>query len=253
MSYDILTSQGRIRPGLGRGARGRTKMILRKRGIKGTSKYISRFRSGYNRTGGFYGRFRGLEPELKFFDTALVFNFDTTAECSTSNLTGNVHIVPQDDTPSGREGRHISIKSLQMRGNITFVPGASATAASTAYLWLILDTQCNGANPAITDPFTTNVASTMLVNLANDKRFKIIKKWKWSMVSTAGVTTAYNNVTKTMNYYKKCNIPITYDQTATTGAITTTRQNSIFLAFGSDTLTDDLISYNGVCRIRYLG
>lgn len=207
---------------------------------------------GYVRTGGFYGRYRGLDPEFKFLDTNLSFLFDVTAECSTTAATGNMHIVPEGDGPSAREGRNINITSIHLKGEVTFTPGGSATAGTTLYLFLILDTQCNGANPGITDVFTSNDPRRMMLNLANSERFRVIKKWTWSMYSQAGVTTAYNNVVRHMEWYKKCDIRITYDATATTGAVATTRTNNVFLAFGSS-VSDDTGSFEGVARIRFTG
>jgi len=212
-----------------------------------------RIQSGFTRTGGFYGRYRGDAPEMKFLDTPINLTYDTTAECSTTGATGNIHIVPQDDTQSGRDGRQIVIKSIQLRGTNIFVPGGSASATTNYFLWLILDSQCNGANPAITDVFTSNVAHSCMLNLANDRRFRIIKKWSWNGTSTAGVTTAYNSISNRVSWYKRCNIPITYDATAASGVITTTRQNNIFMAFGTDGNSDDIVTLNGTVRIRFTG
>lgn len=189
--------------------------------------------------------------EMKFFDTTVAFTFPTVASCSTSATTGNIHIVPQGDTESTREGRKIIIKSIQIRGFFVLTPGADALATSIAYLTMILDRQCNGANPAITDVFTTNAMGSSMLNLSNDNRFKILKRFVVPLTSTAGVTTAYNSHSQPLDYYNRCNIPITYDNTAATGAIATTRQNSIFFAQGS--AVDNQIAFDGTVRIRFTG
>lgn len=202
---------------------------------------------GYDRSGGFYGRFSGPGAEYKFFDTSISAPMDATGEVPATG--GQLVLIPQGVTESTRVGRKACIKSIQLKGNVVFAPAASANAASTAFLYLIQDTQCNGAAAAVTDVLTNANISVGLINLANSQRFRILKKWKWSMNSTAGATTAYNNVVKTMEWYKKVNIPIEYS--STTGAITEIRSNNLFLLAGSDQASDDLITYAGTCRVRF--
>lgn len=254
----MTTYVGKYQKGLGRGAKARLQLLRETPGsfatnvATGKRMRYRRFRPGFDRTGGFYGRYRKEgTPEMKFFDTALTLTFPTAAACSTSNLTGNIHIIAIGDQPNQREGRQIWIKSIQLRGTLILDPTADADSVSVAYLALILDTQCNGANPAITDVFTSDAMGLNFINLANDKRFRILKRWKWSLSSTAGVTTAYNPAARVLEYYKRCNIPITYDATADTGSIATTRQNSIFLAQGS--AVDNQIIFTGAARVRYTG
>jgi len=211
---------------------------------------------GYTRTGGAYGRYgrsakaMGIKPELKYFDTGLSFSFDATAEVP---ATGQLALIPQGDTESTRDGRIAYIKSIQIRGYANFVPGAAAAQSSTVcYLYLVLDTQCNGAAAAITDVFTSNVAGTNLLNLNNSGRFRILKKWVMTFNSPAGATTAFANVSKPLEFYKRCNIKV--DWSSTTGAITEIRSNNVFLMAGSDGATsDDTVAFLGNARLRFMG
>lgn len=206
---------------------------------------------GYTRTSGSYGRYSGPGAEAKFFDTAVNFTFDSTMEVP---ATGQLNIIPQGDGPSSRDGRNCVITSIQLRGYIAFNPGAAATATTLTYLYLVLDKQCNGAAAAVTDVFTSATGHTALINLDNNQRFTIIKKWIWQFNSNAGVTTAFNAESKKIEYYKKVNIPITWDNSFTTGVIGTIRSNNIFLIAGnSATLGDDQVGFNGVCRLRFKG
>lgn len=95
---------------------------------------------------------RNIPPELKFFDTAVSFLADNTLEVP---ATGQWVLIPQGDTQSTRDGRLAIIKSIQFRGVIT---GSSTTNESrygiTFYMWVILDTQANGAAAAAADVFT---------------------------------------------------------------------------------------------------
>jgi len=203
---------------------------------------------GFLRTGGYYGRFnRGGGTELKFFDTALSFNIDSTCEVP---ATGQITLIPQGDTESTRDGRVCTVKSYQIKGNAQFVPATASNASSNAIIYVVLDTQCNGAAAAVTDVFSSTSVATQLMNLANSGRFRILKKLKLTFNSNAGVTTAYNNVNKLFECYGRCNLPIQFS--STTGAITEIKSNNIFLIAGCEN-SDDIISIVGVARLRFVG
>lgn len=190
---------------------------------------------------------RGSVPEVKYFDTDLSFLFDSTGEVP---ATGQLALIPQGDTGSTRDGRQATIKSVQIRGSALFTPGASASATCIAYLYLVLDKQANGAPAGITDVFTTAVMDSNLLNLNNSDRFAILRKWVLPYVAQAGATTAYNPSIKSIEFYKKCSIPMNFS--GTTGAITEIRSNNLFLMAGLVN-QDDTVSFNGVCRLRFQG
>lgn len=219
-----------------------------KRSYSGASKKTTSTRgtAGYSRTGGYYGRFGGSGGELKFFDTALSFNYDTTGEVP---ATGQLVLIPQGVTESTRVGRKCVIKSIQMRGFLTYSPGAAADAFVGVVMYLVQDTQCNGAAATVTDVLTSNALGTALRNIANSERFKILKSWRWVFNATAGVSTAYDGQKKNFEYYKTCSIPLEFS--STTGAITELRSNNLFLLAGSDGGGDDLVSMTGNCRVRF--
>lgn len=191
-------------------------------------------------------RFSGPAGELKFFDTALSFLVDATAEVPVS---GQVTLIPQGVTESTRVGRKATIKSVRVQGSAVFAPSSAANAATIAVLYLVQDTQANGAAAAVSDVFTSTTLTSANMNLANSGRFKILKKIVIPMNASAGVTTAYCNVAKYVDFYKKVSIPIEYS--STTGAITEIRSNNLFLVAGTDGNSDDAVSFNGSCRLRF--
>lgn len=199
---------------------------------------------GYTRTGGYYGRFR-RGSELKFFDTTLSFTIDLTGEVP---ATGQLVLIPQGVTESTRVGRKCVIKSIQLRGQVRYTPGAGTNADAIGFVYLVLDKQCNGAAAAVTDVLTSNVLPTALINLSNSERFVIIKRFKWVFNSTSGVSTAFGPSAKVFDYFKKCNIPIEFS--STTGAIGEIRSNNLFLLAGA-TIEDDTITVSGTCRVRF--
>lgn len=209
-------------------------------------------RPGFARTAGFYGRYHGPDAEMKFLDTALAFNFDNTAEVPVDCL----NVIIQNDTQNGRDGRKVVVNSIQLKGAILFSPGAAATNSVNIFLYLMQDTQCNGAAPTAsgdTGIMTGTNLATAYHNLSNGTRFKTLKRWKLSLNPAAGATTALNSVSRYIEGYLKCNIPIEYDASAATGALTTVRSNNLFLLAGADGNSDDTASIVGSVRIRYRG
>lgn len=201
---------------------------------------------GVTRTGGFYRKMSQGGQEFKFFDTSLAFTVDATGEVP---ATGQLSLIPQGDTESSRDGRKVNVTSILLKGRMTFTPAAAATASGVTYMYLVQDTQCNGAAAAATDVLTSTSFSVAIRNLGNSERFKILKKWTYDWNSMAGATTAYNNQNKHFEFYKKCNIPLIFS--GTTGAITEIRSNNIFLLAGSTNSIDDLVDVQGVCRLRF--
>jgi len=202
---------------------------------------------GFTRTGGFYKRMSQGGEETKFFDTALSFNFDATGEVP---ATGQLCLIPANDTESGRDGRKITVTAIQMKGHVSYFP-ATETNPVVAHMYLVLDKQCNGAAAAVTDVFTNTNLATQFRNLANSDRFVILKHWHWDFNFTAGVSGAFAATTRTFEFYKKCNIPMFYSGTA--GAITEIRSNNLFLVAGSNNVSDDLAVMVGNARIRFQG
>lgn len=208
---------------------------------------------GFTRSSGFYGKFgknsKYPNQELKFFDTSNSFFFDNTGEVP---ATGQLALIPQGDTESTRDGRMAYIKSIQIQGYMQFDPAAAADASVVAYLWLVLDKQCNGAAATLSDVVVTQGTSEMgraLPNLANSQRFTVLKKWTVPFNTMSGVSGAYNTMIKNVSFYKKCNIPIVYS--STTGAIGEIRSNNLFFLAGL-VGGDDIASFTGQTRLRFL-
>nr|QXP07709.1 MAG: putative capsid protein [Arizlama virus] len=221
---------------------------------QGRVKSRRRLYRGYQRNVGYYGRFTGPSPELKFFDTALSFQVDNTAEIP---ATGQLALIPQDDTQSGRDGNKAFIKSIDIHGIMAYDPAASASSVTgtVVFMYLMQDTQCNGTAATVADAnsgiFTTNNLATANHTLANKDRFRVLKKWVIPFNPGAGVSTAYVGMMKPFSIHKKCSIPIMYDASVTTGALTSIRSNNIFLVAGTGGLGDDQVTVNGTCRLRF--
>lgn len=190
------------------------------------------------------------KQELKVFDTAVNFTFDLTGEVP---ATGQLCFVQTGDTLNNRDGAVIHVKSLQLRGIAVYTPGASATASTTAYLYVVQDRQCNGAAAAVTDVLTSSAMFKALGNVPNQYRFKILKRIVIPLTAQAGVTTAYNTQNCPVDEYIKFPQPLEIRYTASTGAITDIASNNLFLLAGTDGASDDLVGFDGTARLRFTG
>lgn len=217
------------------------KTVVRKRGpLKRSSMNM--------RTGGFIGRFKGPNRETKFFDTAINSAVDATGEVPTG---GQLVLIPQGDTESARDGRMAYIKSVHGRFLLNSVPALNASGSTNVFLYLVLDTQCNGAAASVTDVFTSANLWSAFHNLANSDRFRILRKFRVNLTSQANQSASVpSNTNKCLEFYYKCNIPIQYS--STTGAIGEIKSNNLFYILGSDGQSDDTVTMNGTTRVRFL-
>lgn len=208
---------------------------------------------GYTRRVGNYGRFgtgrgRYSQIELKKHDLALTLGPTASAGvASVSPATGNLTCnIPQGmDATGNRIGRKIIVKSIQLK--LGFVLAAGATPSDSFFVYLIQDTQCNGALPVAADFFVaTGGMGVQLRNLDNGRRFKVLKKFVADLQSDAGVAGAYDGAIQHQECYIKCNIPIEYG--GTTGVITEVKTNNLFMVYGSP---NGISVCSGNARIRF--
>lgn len=186
-----------------------------------------------------------LRRELKFFDTSAAFTYDATGEVPAG---GQWSLIPQGDTSSTRDGRQALVKSIEYHGLITG-PSTAAAAGAAHWMFVILDTQCNGAAAAVLDVFTSTNLAVALRNLNNSKRFKILHK---EVIAPSWVGREANANAQTLvwpvMFHIPCNIMLTFNSTA--GAITELTENNIFIIAGSSAV-DDEYTNTGTARLRF--
>lgn len=212
---------------------------------------LVRAQRGFVRTAGYYrGRRSGTGQELKFKDT--------TVAAALSLIVGTIHssslvAIPQDGTESGRVGRKVTVKAVHVRG-LSVLAGTSDNnqADDTIRLMLVLDKQANGAAPSVTDILET-ASIDSFNNLANKSRFRILKDSKIVMNTYSGglggTTTDSGNRTLPFEWHiNNLNLPIEYDNSATTGALATIRSNNL-LVLGIS--SDQTATIRFTARVRY--
>lgn len=199
-----------------------------------------------NRWGG-KGRTRtDTNGELKFLDTVQA----TTVPAAAGSVYTNLVVIPQGDTESMRNGRKVVIKSINIRGRMYIQPQAnSANTSDVIRIMLVQDKQANGVafTPALVLQ-TTDFLSYR--NLANTSRFQVLYDQSFSLNSLGGVATDSFESVKTWTINRKVNIPIEYDNSATTGAIGTQRSNSLAIMAIAENGALSNIQYTS--RVRYV-
>ncbi len=205
------------------------------------------FRKGYDRTGGYYGRYTGQSGELKFLDT-VVTDTPITAAMVIQNLT----VIAEGNGESQRVGRKVTIKSVHIKGVMTLIPATDAANTSDkVFGMLVQDMQTNGAAFTALDLIDTNVIASFR-NLANSGRFKILMKktymFKSGGAAPSGAAFVFSSDQRNVNINKKCNIVMEYDNSATTGVITSVRSNNLYWVTQS---TNGVVNSVLTARIRY--
>ena len=117
----------------------------------------------------------------------------------------------QGDGPTQRNGRQLTIKSIQMRLTIK-QDGDSDHHNSAIRVILIQDKQANGASPALSD-IVNGANTTVLTNLDNRQRFQILYDETYLIGGTLDgtLTGAAGGLPRAYcNFYRKYNITTTF-------------------------------------------
>lgn len=183
-----------------------------------------KFKKGYNRTGGNWGRYSGSNAELKFHDVDL----NDTNVASAGTVTPSINLIPQGVTEITRVGRKCTLKKISWNIRIITIAGSSEASSDVVRFILFQDKQCNGATAAVLDILET-ADFLSFRNLSNTGRFRILwdKFVQMNHTAAGGNGTAIETVehAQFLTYHKDVNIPLEFD--ATTGAITEIRSNNI--------------------------
>ncbi len=169
------------------------------------------------------------QVELKFVDSAI----DATTILQSGVVFNQVFIIPEGDGQSDRHGRKIQLKSVAWRGTVTMPAKTDITKASdTLRLLIVKDKSANGALPLVTDVLQSGVYESFL-NLENKSRFVILSDRYFPINSQGGVGDGVTNITipteKFFNTFKKFDVPIEYNDTATSGVVSTINTNNIVI------------------------
>ncbi len=164
--------------------------------------------------------------------------------------------IAEGNGESERIGRKLNIRSIQWTYTVELQDqgnSANPSGNETLRVVLYLDKQTNGATATVTGIMESDDYQSFR-NLSNASRFQILhdKSYDLGFHSAAGDGTAANDwggESKTVKFYRRCNIPIEYDNSATTGAITSIRSNNLgVLLFARRGVTG---GFDSKMRLRY--
>ncbi len=208
-----------------------------------------RFKKGYDRVGGNWGRYRTSGGELKWFDLDLDVAA-LTAAAQFIPADGNLLIITQGVGESQRVGRKIVIRKIQFRYNLNLFAGISQANHDDVRVILYKDKQTNGAIATATTILQTDNYQSFR-NMENVGRYTVLMDRMHALNHTAagGNGTAIETCTNTKNYkfFKECNIPVEYN--AATGDIAEIRSNNLGIMVLC--ATGAVVKLEGVIRFRY--
>lgn len=205
------------------------------------------FVPGKDRASGYYGRYSGVNAELKFHDSQI----NATSVSTSGAITSTLCVIAQGTSESERIGRKCTIRSMHFRYAVK-LPEISANLTppppDELRVIIYLDKQCNGA-AAVPGDILEQVDVRGFRNLANSGRFVLLHDKMFTMnyetQSFEGTTNYCASGKKLVNhgFNKKVNIPIEYN--STTGGLSEIRSNNIGCLLVSDQGVTDF-----ECRFR---
>lgn len=212
-------------------------------------------KAGFTRRVGNYGRYRGSggsvrSAEKKYHDVVASFLIGPTGIIFQSFNT-----VGQSTTENGRIGRKITVRTFQLKYQLTLLPSLDINESiDDVRVIVYVDMQTNGA-PALPGDILRDVNTNSFRDLQNSSRFKILHD-QWVALFSPGayfnssgppVVGQFLAKTVVKKVYKRCFIPIEFAGIG--GTILEMRTNNIgLLCVSSGT---NLVSFTGRCRIRY--
>lgn len=208
-------------------------------------KRARRFRPGYDRSVGFYGRYN--RGELKFWDLDISF----APLATNGNQHGSLNLIPAGTSESSRIGRKVVLRKISMRLRLT-MPSNTGIGLSTDIIriMIMLDKQANGANPS---GILTADTWDAFNELANKNRFRTLLEKTVALNATAaawnGSAVVVGEVSRAFNFNVDVNIPVEFN--GTTGVISEIRSNNTFLYVQTLDSTNTGCVLEGVCRVRF--
>ncbi len=185
------------------------------------------------------------QVEIKFADKTV----DDSLISATGTVQGQLFVIPEGDGQSDRHGRKIQLKSFQWRGQISLPSSGTVGEGSDSVRMIVLkDNSANGALPAVLDILVLEDWESFK-NLENVSRFTTLLDRTMSLCTGGLASTPLTApVERAFNYYRKFDIPIEYNDSATTGVIATINTNNVVMLLLS---RQGKLIINSCVRFRY--
>ncbi len=212
--------------------------------------------SQYRSKGGYHSKWNRMNrKEVKFHDADTASIVVTTTWLEVASNSGTCLQIPEGVGEEGRIGRKIHVSKVQLRGTFVMPTTAgTATATDRVRFVILIDHQANGAASPTGDVFFGTLSDPNdFRNLANVHRFTILYDKTYAMnasIAGDGVANDSAAVTKNISIHLDTDIDVHYNDSASTGVITTIESNNITALACSD---GGRIVFAGQWRIRYTG
>ncbi len=167
--------------------------------------------------------------ELKFHDLDID---DASIAANGTIIEDSCITIAQGLTEANRIGRKLTIRSIGWRFNISNVESTGTDAGNPETIRLILyqDKQTNKAAATITGILESDSYQSFN-NLANKGRFLTLMDRTYTLNPQAGggdgTTSDWAAQDVNDSFFKSCNIPVEYDNSATTGEISSVTSNNL--------------------------
>lgn len=234
----------------------RLQMVPYRKKRKFNPRAITMAQRGYLRTGGVWNRFKGngnnaWRGEDKFFDIDLSASLGLLTNVENK---ANMVLIAQGTTESERIGRKIHISSIAVMGIVQKLDTDNTTFTSNMVKFeLVVDTQCNGAAYNALDRLETD-SIIRFNNLASGGRFKTYKSSNIMMTQTGAGPQSdgpqWGEIHRYFKMFKKCSLVIEYDNSFSTGALSTQRTNTLWFTQIAE-LNNEANLVRCLARIRY--
>lgn len=181
-------------------------------------------------------------------------SIDENVSAATLDTTGSVTLLngcARGSDIDEREGREITMKSIQLRGLIN----ANANAAQNQWvrIMIVYDRQTNGAEPAIADIVSPGSLVGMR-SLENRKRFKILMDRTITLnANYDGASTVYtaSNNHHFIEYYRKLDHPVTFNS-GSAGTVSDISTGSLYMVrMGTIASGTGAAAISFTSRVRY--
>ncbi len=190
-------------------------------------------------------------PELKFVD------IDHVISPSTSGTVTLLSAVAQGDGESERVGRKATIVDLMFQGHIVFGGASLAATTNTVRVDVVQDHSTNGATFSVADYCSTAGTSTenSYRDLSHMGRFTTLWSKRFTMAASAGAGDGTTNIggqsIRDVDVHLKMCLPIEFDNTFTTGVISTQQVNSLHFVTW-ETAATPTTGFHIISRIRFI-
>ncbi len=197
-----------------------------------------------------------LRPEMHLFEVAETSTALTTTLASQTTAPLCLNVPAQGTTKITRVGNRIVVKSIFIRGKLSFIgflgAGGLNTRSNRARIIVIIDHQCNGLLPVAADILETPTLIDSFRDTDNSTRFTVLMDKVYTAHTQVVSDSAGNNASfdRIINFafYKKLNMLCRYD--GTTADIANLTDNSITI-FGMINKTLCACTFTFTTRMRF--